>query len=141
MPNAAAKHSSEYLTTDQMISSLQGLPSVLLEMFGESQFTAYYGWATNIHVDLQYKPMRVSTSVMQWFIKDSISQKIFVPGESDLLLYSSEEELQLTFCHENDIHIDGSNGELMQKLMTSAPFDRYRWFSQSEVKAQMGRET
>jgi len=86
MPNAAAKYSSEYLTADQMASALKQLPAVLLGIFGECWFTTYYGWATNIHEDLQYKTMRVRTDRMQRFIEDSVEQRIVVPGEIRLIL-------------------------------------------------------
>lgn len=140
MPNAGAKYSSEYLTRESLASSLRSVHSVIQAIFGECTFTAYYGCASNIHGDLQYKPMRVGSDVIQWFIEDSIVQRIVIPGESDLLLYSPQEELKLIFCHESDIHVDGSSAECMQQFMASPPFCSFRWYSQAELEARMQRD-
>ena len=133
MPNFAAKYSSEYLTPDQMASALTALPTVLLELFGECTFTAYYGWGANLHSDLCYVPMRVQTSVMPYFIEDSVNQHIIVPGQCDLAFKSPQNELELLYCHEGDIHVDGGGEDLMQRFMAAEPFSKMRFYSQAEL--------
>ena len=134
MPNFAAKHSSEYLTTDQMDAALKALPTVLVELFGECTFTICYGWAANLHSDLLYVPMRVQTSVLPYFIQESVDRRIIVPGESDLSITSPQRELELLYCHESDIHVDGESLDLMQRFMSAEPFSTIRFYSQAELQ-------
>ena len=136
MPNFSAKYSSEHLTADQMASALTALPTVLLELFGECKFTAFYGCGANLHGNLLYVPMGVQTSVMPWFIEDSVNQRIIVPGQSDLLIRSPNNELELLFCHEGDIHVDGESLDLMHRFMAAEPFSKMRYCSQAELKLQ-----
>lgn len=135
MPNFAAKYSSEYLTPDQVASALTALPAVLNELFGECTFTVCYGWAANIHVDLWHVPMRVQTMVLPYFIEDSIRQQIIVPGQSDLIVRSPNNELNILFCHECDIHVDGESPEFMQRFIAAEQFSKIKFFSQEELKA------
>ena len=136
MPNLAAKFSSEYLTAEQMAASLRSLPAVLRELFGECTFTLYYGWGAHLHTALYYAPMGVETSVLPSFIDDSIDQRIIVPGASDLIIKSPNDELELVFCHESDIHVDGKNIDVMQRFIAAEPFREMRFYSQEELKLQ-----
>lgn len=136
MPNLAAKFSSEYLTADQMAASLKSLPAALLELFGECTFTILYGWGSGLHVDLWYMPMSVGACGMSSFIEESVGQRIFVPGGSDLFIKSPRNELEILVCHENDIHVDGENLNTMQRFMAAEPFRNMRFFSQDELKLQ-----
>jgi hypothetical protein len=99
MPNSAAEYSSEYLSAEQMATALNALPAVLDRLFGGCVLTAYYGWAANLHGGLCWKPMKIHPGTLQFFIEDSIDQRIILPGQSDLLIDSPQEELRLLFCH------------------------------------------
>lgn len=136
MPNLAAKFSSEYLTAEQMAASLKTLPAALLELFGEWRYTVLYGWGSGLHVDLWYMPMSVGACGMSWFIEESVDQRIFVPGGSDLFIKSPRNELEILVCHENDIHVDGESLDAMQRFMAAEPFRNMRFFSQDELKFQ-----
>jgi hypothetical protein len=136
MPNLAAKFSSEYLTADQMAASLKSLQAALLDLFGECKFTILYGWGTGLHIDLWYKPMSVGTCGISWFIEESVDQRIFVPGGSDLFINSPHNELALLFCHENDIHVDGESLDAMQRFMAAETFHSMRFYSHEELKRQ-----
>jgi hypothetical protein len=133
MPNSAAQYSSEYLTADQMASSLTALPGVLLELFGKCTFNVCYGFGANLHTDLYYVPMRVQTDVMPYFIEESIRQRIIIPGQSDLLIRSPHNELELLFCHESDIHVNGESVDLMRRFVAAEPFSKLRFYSQAEL--------
>lgn len=72
---------------------------------------------------------------MPFFIEDSVNQRIIVPGQSDFLVNSPQKELELLFCHESDIHVDGESLDVMQRFMAAEPFSKIRFYSQSELKA------
>lgn len=136
MPNLAAKFSSDYLTADQTAEALKALPAALIELFGDCKCTVLYGYGTNLHIDLWYKPMSVGTCGMSWFIEESVDQRIFVPDGSDLHINSPGNELAILFCHESDIHVDGESPDAMQRFMAVGPFRNMRFYSQAELKLQ-----
>ncbi|HET6883899.1 MAG TPA: hypothetical protein VFI31_27340 [Pirellulales bacterium] len=136
MPNLAAKFSSDYLTADHMAEALKALPAALIELFGDCKCTVLYGWGTQLHIDLWYKPMSVGTCGMSWFIEESLDQRIFVPGGSDLLINSPGNELAILFCHESDIHVDGESPDAMRRFMAADTFRNMRFYSQAELKLQ-----
>src|SRR5689334_10971036 len=122
MPSRAAKYSSEYLPKDKLHSALLALPGVLQVLLGEHPIIASDGWSAKIHSDLYYKPMREDTLWLQYIIEDSIEQRIVIPGESDFRFEVPENRLDLLFCHDSDIHLDGADDELLQRFMQSDPF-------------------
>lgn len=136
MPNFAAKYSSEVLTAERMRTALAQLPSILIRLFGQCAIKVCYGFGTNLHGDLLYIPMGVSTEVLPYFLEESIDQRITVPGHSDLLLTSPNNELDLLFCHESDIHVNGDNEEMMRRFIQSREFEDVRFYSQSELEAK-----
>ena len=137
MPNKGARFSSDYLPKEQMHAALLALRGVLQSLLGEHKIIASYGWACNIHGDLLYKPMREDTRWIQYLIEDSIEQRIVVPGESDFRFEVPEGRLDLKFCHECDIHLDGADDELLQRFMAMEPFLQMRWYTLDEVKKMM----
>jgi hypothetical protein len=134
MPNKGARFSTEYLSTDQMHAALLALPRVLQALLGEHTIIASYGWAAKIHGDLRYKPMRDDTRWLQYLIEDSIEQRIIIPGASDFHFEVPEGRLDLLFCHECDLHLDGADDELLRRFMTSEPFSQMRWYTPEEVE-------
>ena len=121
MPNHAAKVSSAYLSSELMAEFIAELPMVIREIYGDRNLTAYYGWACNLHSDLLYKPMAVPLDVFPYFIEDSIEQRIFEIGGSDLLIEFPDSNLQILICHESDIHLDGADDEAINKIVASFP--------------------
>jgi len=73
-------------------------------------------------MDLCYVPMKVRTSWVHRFIRDSLEQRIVVPAESDLSFELPDGRIKLLFCHDGDIHISGSDDALREKLLASVPF-------------------
>jgi hypothetical protein len=116
-----------------MASALIALSPTLDLLFGRCVLTAYYGWAANLHRDLCWMPMKIHPDTLQFFIEDSIDQRIIVPGQSDLLIDSPQEELRLLFCHESDIHVDGKDEDLMKRFMESEPYSQFRFYSKAEL--------
>ena len=75
----------------------------------------------------------VQTSVLPYFVEDSIDQRIVVPGESDLIIESPSRGLVITCCHESDIHVDGENEETMRQFMSAEPFRKIKFYSREEL--------
>ena len=118
------------LSQAEMQSVIAGLPALFKELAGDCIVIAQYGWACNIHNDLQYKPMSVGLSWLDRFIAESIDQRIFVPAKSDLMLATPNSGFEMQFCHEGDIHLSGQDAllvrracahELFQGLMKLSP--------------------
>ena len=137
MPNAGCKFSTEYLPKEQMLSALLALPRVLRHLLGEHPVVAMYGHAAKIHTALRWQPMNASTCSLQYLIEDSIEQRIVIPGQSDFLFDVPEERLNVKFCHECDIHLDGSDDELLREFMNNAPYVHMHWHTQAEVERSM----
>jgi hypothetical protein len=133
MPNLAAKYSSEYLSPDRMRTALLQLPPILEELLGEYTLTVQYGIGTRLHGSLQYIPMSVSCDMLPFFLADSLEQQIVLPGASDVLIASTNNELSLLFCHESDIHVDGSDKTLMQRFIASSPLSDIKFLSQAQL--------
>jgi hypothetical protein len=133
MPNRAAKFSTDYLSKEQMSEALAALPTVLQSLLGDHVVMASYGVAAKLHGDLCWKPMKDHTLSLQYLIEDSIQQGIIVPGEADFYFDVPEDRLRVLFCHEADIHVDGSDDALIQKFISSKAYADYHWYSQEEV--------
>lgn len=112
------------LSTGEVEVVLKGLPDLLWEVAGDCILTAEYGTECNIHNDLQYMPMQVGTTWLGSFLAESIEQRIFIPGKSDLSVMTPAGGLTVLFCHESDIHLSGSNAALIEKVCQSELFQR-----------------
>jgi hypothetical protein len=126
MPNFGAKISSAYITANVMREFIDQLPFQMRGLFGDHNLTAYYGWLSNLHADLWYKPMSVPLDVFPYFIEDSISHGIYDIGVSDLLIHSPDSTVRILLCHEFDVHIDGTNDDAIAKLVSSFPHLDFR---------------
>ncbi len=140
MASKAAKFSTDYLPKEQMHAALLALPDVLLNLVGEHKIVAMYGWKTKIHGSLHWQPMNDDTRWMQYLIEDSIEQKIVTPGESDFIFEVPAKRLEVMFCHESDIHLDGTDDELLQQFMTSEPYLQMHWHTQADVQKSMSKD-
>jgi len=121
MPNYGAKVSSAYIANDLMRDFIAALPALMREIYGNRILTVYYGWDCNLHSDLCYKPMAVPLDVFPYFIDDSIEQRIFQIGGSDLLIASPDSNLKILICHESDIHLDGTDDAAINTIIARFP--------------------
>ena len=96
---------------------LKVLPSFLNEFIREPIYIVKYGWGCNIHNDLHYQPMQVGINWLDRFINESIEQRIYKPGESDLYIETKDNSIVILFCHESDIHIKAIEKERLEKLV------------------------
>lgn len=137
MPNKGAKFSTDYLPKQQMHAALMALPGVLTNLVGKHKIIAMYGVSARIHGSLCWQPMDSDTRFLQYLIEDSLDQRIVIPGQSDFLFEVPAKRLAVTFCHESDIHLDGSDDELLKQFMASDPYQQMRWYTQAEVERSM----
>jgi hypothetical protein len=137
MPTKSDKYSSDYLPTEQMQVALLALPDVLQLLRAEHQIIASYGWGAKIHPDLWYKPMKENTKWLQYLIEDSIEQRIVIPGESDFSFNVPDGRLEVTFCHDSDIHLNGSEDKISQRFMSTKPFSDMHWNTREIVEKSM----
>ena len=121
MPNYGAKVSSAYLSSDVMREFIAALPTVMRDLYGNQNLTVYYGWDCNLQPDLLYEPISVALDVFPHFIEYSIEQGIFEVGGSDLLIESPDSSIEITICHESDIHIDGTDDDALRKIVARFP--------------------
>jgi hypothetical protein len=121
MPNYGAKVSSAYIDADAIRGFLAELPSAMREIYGDQSLTVMYGWASNLHSDLQYVPMEWPLDLFKFFLEDSIDQRIFVVGGSDLHIRTPNSTLEVLICHESDIHLDGDDHDAIQKVVARFP--------------------
>jgi hypothetical protein len=121
MPNYDAKVSSAYIAADAISAFLAELPSVMRDIYGDRSLTVMYGWASNLHSDLQYVPMGWPLDLFKFFLEDSIEQRIFVVGGSDLHIRSPDNNLDVLICHESDIHLDGDDDGAIERIVKRFP--------------------
>ena len=118
-----------------MRSLLLALPPTLHTLLGDCMLTAWYGQGAHLHTALLWQPMSVRTDALQYFIEDSLDPAIITPGESDLLLLASEGKLSVLFCHEGDIHVDGTDTHLIAKLIATEPLSQVCFRTRVEIEA------
>ena len=118
----AKEHHSRTLTATEFQSAMDALPALIEQLLGNEFFTAMYGFGSDIHGDLTYVPMRLLPRHLSGFFRDSVSQHIFRPGDSDLHFEFPNDRLTITFCHERDIHFGGVDSELVERFLSASPF-------------------
>jgi hypothetical protein len=116
---------SRVIEQAEWASAIDALVAFLREAFPDTIVTAEYGFGCHIHADLTYVSMRIGVGWLDRFFRDSIEQRIFIPGESDLYVHTPQKELSLLFCHEADIHVACTDRALLQKLFSIAPFSQF----------------
>lgn len=136
MPNFAAKYSSDYLSPERMRTALLQLPAIVKAIFSDTLFTVRYGNGTRLHSALHFVPMNVSAETLAWFLEDSLDQRIVELGRSDLLIDFPNQALELLYCHELDIHVDGNDEKLIQRFIASSEYSDIKFYSRAELKAK-----
>jgi hypothetical protein len=97
------------------------LPKFLLDAVGDVVVTVMYGALSNIHPDLWYKPMCVGTKWFDRFLIESVEKGIVGPGEADLVV-TLPVGIEITLCHEKDVHVRADTVEVIESLISSALF-------------------
>lgn len=113
---------SRQLTEAECLDLLRALPTTLANLLGSEIVEAMYGWGANLHIDLCWKPMGVGTAWLDRFIRESLNPTIIVPGGSDFIFTVRGGALEIRFCHESDLHVSGTDQELISRFIAMAPF-------------------
>ena len=98
--------------------AMEALPTVLRDLVGEAIVTASYGYGCHLHPDICYLPMKVGTRWIDRFIRESLEQKIVVPGKSDFSFIVPDARLEIEFCHLGDIHVSGADVALLDRFLS-----------------------
>jgi hypothetical protein len=113
---------SEVMTAQQAQEAMEALQSVLHSLVGAAPLVARYGYGCQLHPDLHGAPMRVGTGGVERFVRDSVRQEIFVPGEADVHFELADNRLHVVFCHEGHIHLGGGDQQLVALFASSSAF-------------------
>jgi hypothetical protein len=112
-------HHSRTLTADEWRAMFVTLPEFFRSITSPAAILgAEYGFGCEIHPDLQFIPMRVGIGWFDRFLRDSVAQRIFLPGSSDMSIFEPEKRLIVDFCHEGDIHVRGSDSALVARFIS-----------------------
>jgi hypothetical protein len=129
---------SPQLTDAQILELLRALPTTLTDLLGSERVEAMYGWGANLHIDLCWKPMEVGTAWLDRFIRESLNPSIIVPGQSDFIFTVRGGALEIRFCHESDVHVSGTDSELICRFITTPPFSDLEFKRNATEKAGEG---
>jgi hypothetical protein len=140
MASKAAKFSTDLFAEGADACCSAGFARCAANLLGEHKIVAMDGWKTKIHGSLHWQPMNDDTRWLQYLIEDSIEQKIVTPGESDFIFEVPAKRLEVMFCHESDIHLDGTDDQLLQQFMTSEPYLQMHWQTQADVQKSMSKD-
>jgi hypothetical protein len=113
---------SSQLTEARILELLRALPTTLASLLGSEIVEAMYGWGADLHIDLCWKPMEVGTAWLDRFIRESLDPAIVVPGEADFIFTVRAGALKIRFCHESDLHVSGTDQELISRFLSHPPF-------------------
>jgi hypothetical protein len=116
---------SRFLSAEEVSEAMEAMQSALQQLLGDAALVARYGWGCKLHPDLYGAPIRVRTAGVAKLIGDSLRQQIIIPGECDFHFESSDDQLQIVFCHEGHLHVGGNDLQLAQRLVTMPTFSRF----------------
>jgi hypothetical protein len=97
---------------------------------GVAELEMMFGWGCRGPQDGLYKSISVAPCDLLKSVKDEGPQVGFEIAECDLFLTLPERRLKIQFCHESDIHVEGEDEQLIQKIeerWRSKCFPGYRW--------------
>ena len=100
-------------------SLMRNTSSLFAELSIDGIIIARYGYGSQIHPDLTYLPMKVGASWLDRFIRQSLDQRIVLPGESDFILEVNDGDLELEYCHDGHVHLSGNNQALVRRAISS----------------------
>lgn len=124
---------SNVRSPDELLAAIEGLPAILRALAGETIVSAYYGYGCNLHPDICYLPMKVGTAWIDRFIRDSLQQRIVVPGKSDFSFTIHGGKLEVEFCHDGHIHVSGTDIDLHKRFLEQPPFTALAWSAEKSA--------
>ena len=93
------------------------LPGIFRDLLGDDAIVVcQYGALSKLHPTLWHVPMDVGLKWLDRFLRESVEQRIFEPGDTDLHIATREGTLEIGLCHEGDIHLSGTDPDLVRRL-------------------------
>ena len=89
----------------------------------EGDLSVMYGWACTDDEKNQWEWIRIPASGLSDFIAASVQKGIYEQGCADLLIEVPSLAVEVTLCHETDIHIKGKANNFLEHF-------RLRWLRQ-----------
>jgi hypothetical protein len=102
------------ITSSQVLDEAPEIAK-LLRLSGIDDVVVYYGWGSRLEINQLWTPIHVKVEDLPGFVRDSVEQGIFSPGNSDLIIEDKDGTLTFLFCHESDIHLMTKNQELIDE--------------------------
>ncbi len=102
------------ITSSQVLDEVPEIAK-LLRSNGIEDAIVYYGWGTRLEINQLWSPIEVKVEDLPAFVRDSVAQGIFSPGNSDLIIEDKARTLNFLLCHESDIHLMTENQKLINE--------------------------
>jgi hypothetical protein len=100
------------LTAVQILDEVPEIVN-LLQANGIESLTVEYGWGCKLEASRLWQDIEVRLQDLVAFIRSSIEQGIYSPGQADLVLQDRDRTFECLFCHESDIHLVTDDGGLI----------------------------
>src|SRR6185295_17819842 len=89
------------------VQILDEVPEIvkLLQSSGIENLMVEYGWGCKLESSRLWQDIEVRLQDLVAFIRHSIEDGIYSPGQADLVLQDRDRTFECLFCHESDIHL------------------------------------
>ena len=89
------------------VQILDEVPEIvkLLQSSGIENLRVEYGWGCKLETSRLWQDIEVRLQDLVAFIRNSIEEGIYSPGQADLVLQDRDRTFECLFCHESDIHL------------------------------------
>ena len=109
------KVTSGILSEVQMAEELAALPEMLLD-FGVRQVEAYFGFGCDGPMDELYKVALLSPDTIPRWVVSEGTRIGFNMSRGDLYIEAVDKSFGMHFCHDSDIHVEGTSVEAVAIL-------------------------
>ena len=110
----------EPLDMDRLAAEVGETVRVIQEQ-AQGELCVMYGWAYDVENQWEWIPLPANG--LSAFLDDSARKGVYRHGHGDLLIKVPSLSVEVTFCHESDIHVAGEANDLMAHI-------RLRWLRQ-----------
>jgi hypothetical protein len=95
------------------------LVAELCAAFDPSGVNVSYGWACELNIDELYTDHLIESHRLLDFIDESIRQRVFTLGQSDLHVHGARIDFSFRLCHESDVHFESSDMALVNRVLSA----------------------
>ena len=112
------------ITGSQVLDEVHEI-ATLLRSSGIEDLAVYYGWGSRLEINQLWTPIDIKVEDLPAFVRDSVEQGIFSPGNSDLIIEDKAGSVKFLLCHESDIHLTTENLKLIEETKRHWSEKRY----------------